>query len=133
MHAVCDASGSVEYAPRSKREERNNGRLCCFASASWNECTNCEGVLKEENSNASRSKTKDLFKKIPWDTDFMELGDEERRNLLSNHQFTEEEMQNIDTTLQALPSIEMTANVFVEHEEEIQVGDVVTCRVRNRI
>ena len=53
-----------------------------------------------------------------------------RTKLLHGLDFDEHTMQDLDTALHALPIVDLSAEIFVEGEEEIQEGDVVTCRVR---
>ena len=57
------------------------------------------------------------------------MDEADRTKLLHSLKFDDATLRDIDTALQAVPSIEMSAEIFVEDEDEIQEGDLVTCRV----
>lgn len=79
----------------------------------------------------SSSLVKTLEKrKIKSVHDLAELEDGERTRILHSLDLDTNTLQEVDTALQAFPSIEMKAKIFVEEEEEIREGDTVTCQVR---
>ncbi|GMH41560.1 hypothetical protein BSKO_09470 [Bryopsis sp. KO-2023] len=68
-------------------------------------------------------------KRIQSLNDLIKMDDKDRVELLNGLRLENTTIQDIDTSIGAIPQLTVTAECVVDGEEEIIEGDVVTCRV----
>lgn len=66
-----------------------------------------------------------------FEIDLLEMEEEARTKLLHGLGYTDPTLQDLDTAVQAMPIVDMSAQIFVEGEEEIQEGDIITCQAQH--